>query len=164
MASPSSTDVIYAPSGSASEINPGHNERIEKVIENFHSKGAMIPDIRSEVNIMYRETSEAKPEIDYDTQKIMEMELKKVREDIVRKVDALEKGTIERFEAKYGAHLAKKEAEIQTARRIINIQNYIVSQIFNKNKEVLLRVLEESDITQEDLEILSMGGGMLSKD
>jgi len=97
-----------------------------------------------------------------DLENKMEQELAKVREEFLINAKKLQEERIAEIqvdlEAKYGKEIQKAHADLDNSYRVINIQNAIFAKLFESNKDVLLKVLDEIDVTQEDLEVLASGG------
>ena len=89
-------------------------------------------------------------------------ELEKVRDEFLQEAGKLEAERMVVLEAqceeKYRSQLEEIDKEVNKAYRIINIQNAILTKIFESNKDALLNVIKDLDITEKDLEILASGG------
>jgi hypothetical protein len=92
---------------------------------------------------------------------VIRSELQKVREEFLIEARKLEQDRMEVLEAqlrkKIEIELRDRESQMVRAYRIINIQNAIISRLYAENRDILLKVLQEADITEDDLRVLSSG-------
>lgn len=65
------------------------------------------------------------------------------------------KAIYEEFIAEFKKELESKQVEIEYAHRIINIQATLLSKIMEDDKESVLRVLHNVNLSEDELELLS---------
>jgi Mg2+ and Co2+ transporter CorA len=92
-------------------------------------------------------------------EEIIRKELQKVRDEFLKEAEALERDRLTAIEARlrkdFEKELRDKTEEIERAFRIINIQTAILSRLYENNKDILLQILRDADISEDDLKILS---------
>jgi hypothetical protein len=86
-------------------------------------------------------------------------ELQTVRDEFVTEAKKLEVERIALLETelkeKYENEYKKKDNDLSKAVRIINIQNAILSRLYDEDKQALIKILRAADISEEDLKILA---------
>jgi predicted nucleotide-binding protein (sugar kinase/HSP70/actin superfamily) len=95
-------------------------------------------------------------------EEIIHRELSRIREDFLKEARKIETHRFNILEAKmrekYDAEIQKKDDALSRASRVVNIQNALLSRVYESDKEILLKILQEADISEEDLRILSGTG------
>jgi hypothetical protein len=90
---------------------------------------------------------------------VIRRELQRVRDEFLKEAGRIEKERMTALEAKlkkdYEDELNNRTEEIERAYRIINIQTAILSRLYELDKDVLLQILHDANISEEDLKILS---------
>jgi len=140
-------------------MNPGA-QQVEKyapkIIDKWHELGSKVekpalkePAINSSFMIDRKVLEED----------VIRKELQKVRDEFLKEAEALEKERLSAIEARvredFQKDLLQKTEEIERAFRIINIQTAILSRLYEHNKDILLQILRDADISEDDLKILS---------
>ncbi len=90
---------------------------------------------------------------------LIQRELGKVREEFLIEARKIEEERIAMIKAdlnkKYEDQLRETYATVETANKVINIQNAILGKIMEKDKDLLLKVLDDAGITEEDINLLA---------
>jgi hypothetical protein len=93
------------------------------------------------------------------TDDLIRRELARVREEFITEAKKLEKVKLESLKSairtEYEQKIKTNADELGRAMRIINIQNAILSKIYERDKTALIEVLREAKISENDLKILA---------
>jgi hypothetical protein len=84
----------------------------------------------------------------------IQKELEKTREEFLLEIKGKEANLKNRLETGYKEELDKKDEELERSCRIMNIQNAILLQVYEKNRDIFLKVLQDAEITEDELKAL----------
>lgn len=162
------TDEVDPDAAKKMLINKISEEYTAKIIDNWRRKGEVLWSSHGISSMAPKQPVSSPPQygsfvIDKSalTEDVIRRELVRVREEFLIEAKKLESEKISKIErsvkAQYDAQLRRSRDELSRALRIINIQNAIISKLYEKNKNTLIRVLREADISEQELRILSEG-------
>jgi hypothetical protein len=155
-----------APEGTATKSVDKYLPRIFANWNDLATKSEIVPQAGPAAPAV-RETSGAVPLVGpsmiVDRKRLEEdfvsREITRVREEFLKEATALHSRRLaeleERMRNDYESELVQKDGEITRSRRVINIQNAILSKIYERDRDALLKILIEADISEEDLMALA---------
>jgi len=92
-------------------------------------------------------------------EKSMRVELEDIKNQFLEKIKQYEEEKLrqiaEAYRQKLQMELEQKENEIEHNQRIINIQAALLSRLIEENRNTVLKVLENADLSEDDLLLLS---------
>jgi len=150
-----SYSVTHMPGQGISKINQVLQNvpqlaKYKRVFENWDDKKSST-ELKTEIRkvspkIYGLEMQKYQPEI--------QNELEKTREQFLNEIKEREADLKNRLEARYKEKIEKKGEELGYACRIIDVQNAILSKVFENDRDTLLKVLRDAEITEDDLKAL----------
>jgi len=92
-------------------------------------------------------------------EKAMKIELEEIKGQFMDKAKKFEDERLKMLSEEYKGQIRKeieqKDAELEYRQRIINIQAALLSRLIDENRDTVLRVLQNANLSEEDLQMLS---------
>ncbi len=124
--------------------------KYKKVFENWDDKKSNI-ELKSEIQKVLPKAYG----LDIQSyQPELQKELDKTREQFLSEAKKKEADLKNILEIGYKQELDKKDEELRRACRVIDVQNAVLSKVYEKNKYIILNVIQDAEITEDELKAL----------